>query len=110
MHALPALPSACAAKLKVLADATRLAVVELLLGGPRHVAEINEVLDLEQSLLSHHLKVLRKAGLVDAHRKGKLNIYRLAPGVSGVGLLVDLGCCRLSFEQVDNGHHGRCID
>ena len=47
--------SFCVRKLKVLADTTRLAVLEILMEGPKHVGELNAVLGVEQSLLSHHL-------------------------------------------------------
>lgn len=90
----------CAELLKVLADETRLAVMEQLLGGPRHVGEINETLGVEQSLLSHHLKVLRDAGLVTAERDGKQVLYRLAKNVhsSRRGRAINLGCCLISFD------------
>src|SRR5688572_15171792 len=65
----------CASLLKVLADETRLAVMEQLMAGPRHVGEINGPLAIEPSLLSHHLKVLRDAGLVTAERDGKQVLY-----------------------------------
>ncbi len=89
----------CASQLKVLADQTRLTVVRSLMRGPMHVGEINAELGLEQSLLSHHLKVLREAGLVEAERDGKAVLYRLAPTVEArrAGKAIDLGCCRLSF-------------
>jgi DNA-binding transcriptional ArsR family regulator len=91
----------CAQKLKVLSDATRLAVLEALMAGPKHVGEINEGLGIEQSLLSHHLKVLREAGLVNATRDGKAVLYELAPGVApeGEAKSIDLGCCQLSFKH-----------
>ena len=41
----------CASVLKVLADETRLAVIEQLLAGPMHVGQINESLGVEQTLL-----------------------------------------------------------
>jgi len=92
----------CAAKLKVLADPTRLAVVEHLLGGPQNVGEIASALGLEQTLLSHHLAVLREAGLVLAERQGKRVLNRLAPDVltcadNQPALL--LGCCALTFNE-----------
>ena len=92
--------TSCASRLKVLADETRLAVVEQLLGGPKHVGEINDSLRIEQSLLSHHLKVLREAGLVTSERDGKQVLYQLANPVRGKrkGRAVDLGCCMISFE------------
>lgn len=90
----------CAGLLKLLADETRLAVVRQLIDGPKHVGEINEALGLEQSLLSHHLKILRDAGLVTSRRDGKAVLYSLAPEFqrSTRGAAINLGCCLLSFE------------
>jgi ArsR family transcriptional regulator len=90
----------CASLLKVLADETRLAVVQQLFDGPKHVHEINQELGVDQSLLSHHLKVLREAGLVIAERDGKAVLYRLDPAaqVTRTGSAINLGCCLLSFE------------
>ncbi|MFQ5655796.1 MAG: ArsR/SmtB family transcription factor [Planctomycetota bacterium] len=101
----------CAGKLKLLADATRLAVVEILMAGPRHVGELTSILQVDQSLLSHHLRALRDGGLVAASRDGKAVLYRLAPGVevrrSGRVEAIDLGCCRLSFEAGPGRQKGR---
>jgi len=90
----------CASMLKVLADETRLKVVRQLIDGPRHVHELNEAMGAEQSLLSHHLKVLREGGIVEAQRDGKAVLYRLSPEFESRrrGKVVDLGCCRLSFD------------
>ena len=92
--------ASCASLLKVLADETRLAVVRQLIDGPRHVGEINEKLGLEQSLMSHHLKVLRDAGIVIAERDGKAVLYSLSPQFRSTsrGEAINLGCCRISFE------------
>ncbi len=90
----------CAEILKVLADDTRLAVVRQLMSGPRHVGEINEELQVESTLLSHHLRVLREAGIVTGERDGKAVLYRLSPNVESKrrGATLELGCCRLVFE------------
>lgn len=89
----------CAERLKVLADPTRLAVVAMLMEGPRHVSELNDVLGLDQSLLSHHLRLLRDAHLVKATRVGKAVRYALSPEVeTRLGKAINLGCCSLSFE------------
>lgn len=92
-------PDRCVDKLKVLADGTRLAVLETLMDGPQHVGSLAEHLDVEQSLLSHHLRVLRDAGLVDAERDGKAVRYRIGSCATPTadGRAIDLGCCRLSF-------------
>ncbi len=93
-------PADCSAKLKAMADPTRLAVLRRLLDGPRNVTQLCGLLGVDQSLLSHHLRVLRDAELVVGEREGKAVRYRIAPGV---GLddeerAIDLKCCRLSFD------------
>lgn len=96
----PAFRVDCAHKLKTLADSTRLTVLQLLMDQPLHVGEMNAVLGLDQSLLSHHLRVLREGGFVVATRDGKAVLYHLATGVqpTKAGRAIDLGCCLLSFE------------
>lgn len=91
----------CSSKLKALADPTRLAVANLLMDGPRHVGELAELLGVEQSLLSHHLRVLRDIGLLRAERDGKAVLYSLAPGVEGAPAqkTLQLGCCQISFPE-----------
>ena len=90
----------CASVLKVLADETRLAVIEQLLEGPMNVGQINESLGVEQTLLSHHLKVLRDAELVTSERQGKQVVYSLAKSIQGKrkGRAINLGCCLISFD------------
>ncbi|BDA73349.1 ArsR family transcriptional regulator [Calothrix sp. PCC 7716] len=89
----------CAQKLKVLADDTRLAVLKLLIESPMQVGEMNAVLGLEQSLLSHHLQVLRAAEFVVRERYRKGFVYRLAPSVRVVASkALNLGCCVLWFS------------
>lgn len=89
----------CASKLAAIADPTRLAVIEVLMAGPRNVKEINEHIRLPQNLLSHHLRVLRDAGLVVSRRDGKAMRYELAPGVDRdqTCRAIDLGCCSVTF-------------
>lgn len=96
----PVSQSACAHKLGILANSTRLAVLQMLMEQPLHVQDINAVLGLEQSLLSHHLKVLRQEGFVTAIRDGKAVLYHLAAPVQPTQAerAIDLGCCLLRFE------------
>ncbi len=54
--------------LKVLGDPTRLLILERLMQGVQCNCEIGNDLDLPMNLISHHLKVLREAGLVNAER------------------------------------------
>ena len=57
-----------ASNLKILSDPTRLAIFDLLMEGVQCNCEIGDHLKLPINLISHHLKVLRDAGLVDAER------------------------------------------
>ena len=95
----------CADKLRVLADVTRLSVMEALLDGPKNVSEINARLKIDQSLLSHHLKVLRDAGLVTTRREGKSVRYAVAPDAASQDAQkgLNLGCCQISFVQFRPG-------
>jgi len=95
----------CVSKLKVLADPTRLSVLKTLMQGPKNVSELMTILDVEQSLLSHHLGTLRNAELVVVNRSGKAMLYELAPGVKGpaAAKTIDLGCCQLAFAGPDQG-------
>lgn len=91
--------TACVKKLKVLAEPTRLTVLRALQEGEKGVKELAVQLKIEQSLLSHHLQTLRRAGLVTSWRKGRGSQYQLAPGIAchrRHGL--QLGCCLLLFE------------
>src|SRR5512139_769543 len=61
---LPAL----ADRLKLLADPTRLAIVDLLMEGVQCNCVLGDRLGLPMNLISHHLRVLREAGWVHAER------------------------------------------
>ncbi len=54
--------------LKVLSDPSRLAIFDLLMQGVQCNCELGDQLKMPMNLISHHLKVLRDAGLVDAER------------------------------------------
>lgn len=90
----------CSRRLKAIADPTRWAVVARLIDGPKNVGELNASLQVESTLLSHHLKILRDEGLVEFLRVGKTKRYRLSPEVeltpSGRG--INLGCCKLELN------------
>jgi len=54
--------------LKALADPNRLRILDLLIQGDSCNCELNDRLGLPPNLLSHHLRVLRQAGLVTSRR------------------------------------------
>lgn len=66
---------------QALADENRLRILGALREGEHCVCELQSALALGQSLLSHHLRVLREAGLVRDRREGRWIHYALAPEV-----------------------------
>jgi len=54
--------------LKVMAEPKRLAIIDLLMQGVQCNCELGDALDMPTNLISHHLGVLRKAGLVVVER------------------------------------------
>lgn len=62
---------------KALADATRLRILGLLLGGEVCVCDIHETLRIPQPKASRHLAYLRRTGLVTTRRDGLWVHYRL---------------------------------
>jgi ArsR family transcriptional regulator len=96
MQALTVLPNLCcgpdtpplaplerealALRFKALADPARVAIVNRLAAADEVcVCDLNAALDLAQPTVSHHLRVLREAGLVESTRRGTWAFYRLVP-------------------------------
>ena len=70
---------------KVLGNAKRLELLDLLSQGPRSVESLAEAADLGMSTCSAHLQTLREAGLVESRRDGK-RIYYSLTGTDVAGL------------------------
>jgi ArsR family transcriptional regulator, arsenate/arsenite/antimonite-responsive transcriptional repressor len=69
-----------AARFKALADPTRVAIINCLSAADEVcVCSLTDTFDLSQPTISHHLKVLREAGLVESSRRGTWAYYRLVP-------------------------------
>ena len=69
-----------ATTLKAIADPARLRIVSLLAARDEVcVCDLTEPLDLSQPTVSHHMRVLHDAGLVDRERRGKWVYYRRVP-------------------------------
>src|SRR5687767_4698113 len=71
-HITPMIPT-----LAALAEPNRFRIVELLRSGPRPVNYIGERLQLRQTQVSKHLRVLKDAGLVDVQPRAQQRVYEL---------------------------------
>lgn len=65
---------------KAISDHTRLTVLQVLGTGAYGVMELSDLLDVKQSGMSHHLKILAKAGWVESRREGNTIFYRRSLG------------------------------
>lgn len=68
---------------KALSDPVRLRLLSLIAahpGGEACVCDVSGAFDLSQPTISHHLKVLRQAGLIDHERRGTWVYYWVVPG------------------------------
>ena len=67
--------------LKALSDPTRRKILELLKKGSLSAGEIGDHFDMTGATLSHHLSILKKAGLVDDSKKGTFVYYEINTSV-----------------------------
>jgi DNA-binding transcriptional ArsR family regulator len=61
-----------------LADPNRIMILYTLAQSPRNVTEICNELEMPQSLISRHLKVLRERGMATTERRGTVIVYSLS--------------------------------
>jgi DNA-binding transcriptional ArsR family regulator len=67
--------------LKAISDPTRRKILDLLKKGPMSAGEIGEHFEMTGATLSHHLSILKKAGLVDDSKKGTFIYYEINTSV-----------------------------
>ena len=89
-----------AAVFKVLADPSRCRLVAAIIeAGELCVCDLAATVDMSESNVSHHLRVLRSHGLVRARRAGKMVFY--SPDDAHIRVLLDI-----TREHVLHGHEG----
>lgn len=87
--------------LKTIAHPTRLAIIDLLSKqGRKTVSEICLMLDLEQSLASHHLNTMKLKGVLSSMKEGKNNYYDLKL-MEVTQIISCIDNCDLSFNIYD---------
>jgi len=82
----------CTLAFKALSDETRQKILHFLRDGPLSVGEIVKRTSLAQPTVSHHLNLLKQAGILLTERRGKRIYYSLCCG------LETLECCSTIFK------------
>lgn len=110
----PLQPERCAQLLAALAAPERLRIVRLLADGERNVTQIVEAVGVAPLNVSHHLTVLKTAGLIRGQKRGRFVWYALETGVLdevvAVGIpgeALNLGCCQIVLPLGEAGGTGR---
>ncbi len=67
--------------IKALSDPTRRKILELLKKGPMSAGDLGKEFDMTGATLSHHLSILKKAGLVHDEKKGTFIYYEINTSV-----------------------------
>ena len=83
---------------KALADPTRVRIMFLLDRRELCVCELMYILEMEQSRVSHHMRVLREAGLAEDVRDGRWIIYRIPEASRGLVESLFAGALRERVE------------
>ncbi len=104
----PLEPKRCAKLLAALAAPERLKIVRFLADGKHTVTEIVAMLRIQAVNVSHHLMVLKHAGLIRGAKRGRFVDYSLKPGIleeivqAGIPReALNLGCCKLELPTGD---------
>ena len=81
---------------KALNDSTRRQILDLLRGGDLNAGDIAERFEMSKPSISHHLDLLRQAGLVESVKQGQFITYSLNTTV-----LDDLLAWLISFQKTE---------
>ena len=96
--------------LRCVGEPTRLQILKLLAGSERCVGELAEVLNKEQSLISHHLKALKECNIVKDRQEAQRVYYKLSNDrlarliIDSEVLMIELSLC--SYQEVNYGRKG----
>ncbi len=99
----PTIAKQCADMLSAIAEPNRIRIIECLRTGSKNVTELAKALNVEIVNVSHHLGVLRTAGLVQDEKNGRFVIYSLHPKIfvndNNKATFLDLGWCKIEIPH-----------
>lgn len=93
----------CADLLQAIAEPNRIRIIDCLRTGSKNVTELAKLLSVEIVNVSHHLGVLRQAGLVQDEKHGRFVVYSLHPKYfsndNTKATYLDLEWCRVEIPH-----------
>ena len=99
----PKVAKQCAEMLQAIAEPNRIRIIECLRTGSKNVTDLAKLLNVEIVNVSHHLGVLRQAGLVQDEKHGRFVYYSLHPKIfnqdNAKATFLDLGWCRIEIPH-----------
>ena len=93
--------------LRCIGEPTRLQILQLLARGERCVGELAEVLNKEQSLISHHLRAFKECNIVKDRQEAQKVYYKLTDDrlaslvLESAALMKELSLCK--YQEVNYG-------
>lgn len=93
---------------KAFCDETRLMVLELLQSGEKCACVLLEKVNVGQSTLSHHMKILVESRVVSARREGKWTYYSISE--SGSKFAAELSRQLTTVTDSGNDNEARCCE
>ena len=102
--------------LRCIGEPTRLQILKLLTGGERCVGELTGIMNKEQSLISHHLRALKKCNIVKERQEAQKVYYKLTDArlakliIDCEALIEELSPCRcqeVNYEREANQRSGK---
>ena len=95
--------------LAAVAEPTRVQILHQLARGPQYVGQLSEALGVPMVNMSHHLGVMRNAGILDSSKDGRKVVYSLRPEVFTPGEgrdtlgTLQIGPHKLTFSAPEKG-------
>lgn len=96
----PEVAKETAAILQAVAEPNRIRIIECLITGSKNVTELAKLLNVEIVNVSHHLGVMRTAGLVLDEKHGRFVVYSLHPKLFSIdpkGTYLNLQWCKIDI-------------
>ena len=86
---------------KAFCDETRLMVLSLLQGGEKCACDLLEQVNVGQSTLSHHMKILIESGVIDSRKEGKWMYYSISKSGSEKAIELLKALTTLQTDQTE---------